>query len=292
MINLQSIYGFLFSAGFHTLLLGILAAGALGPPAEREPPMLVVSQWVAHDLTESVEIELPLLEEARRDVPVVAPPGPAPMAVAEGYLDGVLDGDLPDPSDHIGLSLGLPGGLLDATGGGIGDQEAGASFFGTSVSGRRFVYVVDASVSMAGSRFRKAKRELFRSVCNLRPDQEYYVIFFGLGSYPMYLPECCPDLVPSKPETWRRLHRWMRDVDPRIEGQTNGKAAILQALALEPDAVYVLTDGVFTDDTVVTLLATDDNPIPIHTIAFGSDAARRDLQQIAGKHHGTYRFVR
>jgi len=289
MIDVRAIYGFLVSAGFHAVLVGLLALGTFGPP-RAEPRMLVVSQWASHDPVESLEFEAP----AANDFPVVGPPTADPLVVTAGDLNSPVHGDLPVAADDQVWGLGLPSGLLSASGGGGGSglDEAGATFFGTAVPGTRFVYVVDASRSMAGTRFRKAKRELYRSVSNLRPDQQHYVIFFGYDTYPMYSPELCPSLVPSIPESWKRLSRWMRRVDPNTQPATNGRAALLMALALEPDAVYLLSDGAFTDDTVPTLLMIDDNPIPIHTIAFGNEAARADLQRIAAVHQGTCRFVR
>jgi hypothetical protein len=291
MLHLRTIYGFAASAGFHGVLIGVLAWGTLGPTPEAECPTLVVAQWASHEGVESAELEMPAPSRAACEFPVVAPPTAEPMVVALGDMSRLLSGDLPEPSENAGLGFGVPGGLLSGGGGGAG-LDGVATFFGATVPGTRFVYVVDASRSMAGTRFRQAKRELFRSVSNLREDQQYYVIFFGLDAYPMYFPEPWPELVASVPETWRRLHRWMRHVDPQAQPATNGKSAMLLALALEPDAIYLLSDGAFTDDTAAALLAMDENEIPIHTIAFGSEDARVDLERIAGQHQGTYRFVR
>jgi hypothetical protein len=296
MVDVRAVYGFLVSAGFHALLVGLLALGTFGAPRDEARPTLVVSQWASHEPVDSVEFEVPAPSPAACEFPVIGPPTAGPIALTAGDLDRVVPGDLPAPTHDDSLGLGLPSGVLFGSGGGGvgggGIGEGGATFFGTTVSGRRFVYVVDASRSMAGTRFRKAKRELVRSVSNLRPDQQYYVIFFGFDTYPMYFPQPCPSLVPAVPETWKRLCRWMRYVDPNTQPATNGRAAVLLALALKPDAVYVLSDGAFTDDTVPALLAAGDNEIPIHTIAFGSEHARRDLQRIAEAHHGTYRLVR
>jgi hypothetical protein len=291
MIDARAIHGLIVSAGFHAMLVGVLAVGTLGP-AREEPPTLVVSPWASHDSVGSVEFDVPVPDSAPQEFPVVAPPSSDPIAVTVGQLDSVVPGDLPSRADDRAWGLGLPGGVLSGSGGVGSAGEGEATFFGTTAPGTRFVYVVDASRSMAGDRFRKAKRELFRSVSNLRPDQQHYVIFFGLDTYPMYFPQPCPRLVPSGPEAWRRLKRWMRHVDPRTQPATNGRPAVLLALALEPDAVYVLSDGAFTDDTVPTILAIDDNETPIHTIAFGTEDARGDLRRIAEAHQGTYRFVR
>jgi len=292
MIERRTICGFLTSAGFHAAVVGLLAWGTFGPPREEAPPILVVSQWTSHEPIESIEFEVPLPSSPMRQFPVVAPPSAEPVAVTAGDLTRPIYRDLSVSSDRPAWSFGLSAGAMTGSGGSAGGQEGAASFFGTTVVGNRFVYVVDASRSMAGSRFRKAKRELFRSVSNLRPDQQYYVVFFGLDSYPMYFPQPQPDLVASEPKTWKRLHRWMGYVDPRTQPATNGKSAMLLALSLEPDAIYLLSDGVFTDDTVPALLAMHESPIPIHTIAFGTEDARADLQRIAHKHNGTYRFTR
>ena len=172
MIDVRTICGFGVSAGVHTVLIGALALGTIGPPPEEAPPMLVVSQWASHDSVESVQFELPAPPQATCPFPVVAPPTADPIAVTAGHPDGVLDGDLPEPADDAAWGLGLPGGMLSGSGGGGGIERGGATFFGTTVPGTRFVYVVDASRSMAGNRFRKAKHELVRSVSNLRPDQQ------------------------------------------------------------------------------------------------------------------------
>lgn len=289
MLQLRTIYGFVASAGFHGLLIGVLAWGTFGPPPKTEAPMLVVSQWASHEGVETAELQVPAPARADCEFPVMAPPTAGPMVAAAGEMSRLLCGDLPEPSENVALGFGVPGGLLSGAGG--GGQEGAATFFGTTAPGTRFVYVVDASRSMAGTRFRKAKRELFRSVSNLREDQQYYVIFFGLEAYPMYFPEPWPELVPSAPDAWRRLHRWMRQVDPQTQPATNGKSAMQLALALEPDAIYLLSDGAFTDDTVAALLGMDESEIPIHTIAFGTEDARVDLERIADAHRGTYRFV-
>ena len=292
MFPLRTIYALLASAGFHGLLIGVLAWGTLGPTPEAKAPMLVVSQWASHEGVETEELEIRVPARSDGEFPVVAPPTAEPTVVALGEMSHRLSGDLPRPSENVALGFGVPGGLLSGSGGGGGHPSGAATFFGTTAPGTRFVYVVDASRSMAGTRFRKAKRELFRSVSNLREDQHYYVIFFGLDAYPMYFPDPWPELVASVPDTWRRLHRWMRHVDPQTQPATNGRSAMLLALTLEPDAIYLLSDGAFTDDTAAALLGMDENEIPIHTIAFGTEDARVDLQRIADAHRGTYRFVR
>jgi len=198
MLDVRTVYGLMASAGFHSVVVGLLASGTLRSPEEHKP-MVVVSQWAAHDSVDSVEFEVPIPVQEPCDFPVVAPPTAEPIHVTAGDLGRLLDGDLATPSDDA-WSIGLPEGMLLGSGGGGFGQAGTATFFGTTVAGSRFVYVVDASRSMAGRRFTKAKRELFRSVANLRPDQQYYVIFFGLDSYPRMFPGCFstdPNRIPA-----------------------------------------------------------------------------------------------
>ena len=79
--------------------------------------------------------------------------------------------------------------------------------------------------------------------------------------------------------------------------QTRGKEAMAHALSLRPDAIYLLTDGIFTDKAHDVLLTMEGNPTPIHTIYFDKegfnqrDRAVQILEGIAKKHNGTFRNV-
>ena len=64
------------------------------------------------------------------------------------------------------------------------------------------------------------------------------------------------------------------------------------ALSLQPDAVYILGDGVFTDNTTNQLTLPHDRPTPIFTLGMQVDEkGKGQLTRIAKANHGTYRLV-
>ena len=67
-----------------------------------------------------------------------------------------------------------------------------SSFFGIHADARRVVYVVDASTSMnrpydgeAKTRFGQMKIELAKSILSLKPEQQFFIIFFNEHPIPM-----------------------------------------------------------------------------------------------------------
>ena len=77
-------------------------------------------------------------------------------------------------------------------------------------------------------------------------------------------------------------------------GGTYPLKALLQALSLEPDAIYFLSDGRF-DPAVIEALRiqnpSSSGQIPIHTIAFVNQETIGIMQMIAKNSGGKFRFV-
>ena len=64
------------------------------------------------------------------------------------------------------------------------------------------------------------------------------------------------------------------------------------ALSLRPDAIYVLGDGAFTDDTTNQLTAVHNRRTPIFTLGMQvPDKGKSQLTRIAKANNGTYRLV-
>ena len=64
------------------------------------------------------------------------------------------------------------------------------------------------------------------------------------------------------------------------------------ALSLRPDAIYVLGDGAFTDNTTNQLTVPHNRPTPIFTLGMEvPQKGKVQLAQIAKANHGTYRVV-
>ncbi|MBL9125857.1 MAG: hypothetical protein JNG90_19605 [Planctomycetaceae bacterium] len=165
-----------------------------------------------------------------------------------------------------------------------------ASFFGVDAKGYKFVYIVDASGSMFGRRFAKAHAELVNSLSALDEHQSFYVIFFNFTDYPQYFPLPEDNLAPMSPKNLQRVCDWMaQNVIP--QGETVPNSAISRALALAPDAIFLLSDGEFHDSAAEVVMRENYRRVPIHAIAFESELGAFSLGQIARLTGGTYRFV-
>lgn len=158
-----------------------------------------------------------------------------------------------------------------------------ASFFGVKAEGQLFIYVVDCSGSMIdGDRLERAKRELRRSVAGLQFPQRFKVIFYNDRAVPM------PGALPKPADTASKdqLSRWLHLVVP--DGDTDPRSALSLAVALRPDAVFLLSDGAFPEGTVEAIARINPNRVPIHGIDLAGGAAGDDLKRIAEQSGGRY----
>lgn len=207
-------------------------------------------------------------------------------------------------------SLEQIGTLFVAGGGGMRSSEGvslkkEAMFYGVKARGNRFVFIVDSSNSMRGGKFEDAKRELLYAIRRLSKDQYFYVIFFDADAERMVLddgPDALPaaKMAPATGENMLRLERWVATVQNELK--TNPFDAVEFAMQLSPDAVYLLTDGKFTDKgRTVRYLAREnfrkddlgrrEVKVVFHTIGFHSRDGEDVLKEIAQKYKGTYQFV-
>ncbi|MEM1165137.1 MAG: hypothetical protein AAGI30_02475 [Planctomycetota bacterium] len=157
--------------------------------------------------------------------------------------------DRPDPAQLAAALAPSPAAIPPAGAPAIDPgavQPVPPRFFGvTGGSARDLIYVVDASASMVAT-FPHVLDELERSIRRLAPTQRFQVIFFRAGRY--ISAEHPNDTRSGGPKT--RLIRatrghidhvaaWMRTV--RVEGTSNPLLAMDTALALQPDAVFLLS---------------------------------------------------
>lgn len=193
------------------------------------------------------------------------------------------------PTGLLGQGIGSGGEREVLSGTGLGSSE----FFGISGTGKTFVYVLDCSDSMnSDNRFERAVEELVYSIRRLSPDQRFYVILYNDGAMPMD----ADDPVPAVVEEFERIESWLNRAVPT--GGTYPLTALEYGLSLEPDAIYFLSDGEF-DPIVIAALREKNRKtkltprkIPIHTIAFASQAGENQMKIIARTSGGKYRFVR
>ena len=216
--------------------------------------------------------------------------------------------DVPDPIGPFGVDDDFNAGF--GSGDGDGDGGGGTSFFGTPRHGRRVVYIVDFSGSMAsdssgGSRLSVLKKELIRSINELPEKMSFAVIFFSHNAWTIDTND--PDAgwnglgdtpsaawYPATPKVKEQYIQRIKKMGPK--GNTAWYPPLKMAFNMipPPDIVYLLSDGEPRDfDQVITELP-DMNPhsIPVDTIAFelpGTPA--RNLMEIAQQTGGKFTLI-
>lgn len=198
----------------------------------------------------------------------------------------------PDEMVHADQKIDLPGlkGLGGAFGlGGIG-AGGGVGFFGTTARGKSFVFVVDCSGSMQGSRFKRAISELRNSISQLEPDQKFQIVFFNDQALPLVHSIHADRLIPANRMELKEVYEWIDNQS--ANGGTIPDDALIRALALKADVVFFLTDAEQVPRNVRNLIAdSNKHGSTVHTIAFGHKGGETLMQGIAADHHGRYRFV-
>jgi len=296
--------GGLISVVLHAALVIMLGVHAIQATHETDDNVLYVisdgrpGERVVERL-QVLEISVPSSVRAQASgqfsSPVSAPsarqdPGALPPAVSLATFAERSSG----PVGDVQSLFGQDGEGLAAAG--TGDE--GAQFFGVRATGNRFVFIVDCSRSMTGTKWEDATRELLSAVERLGPDKWFYVIFFDGESHPMFdskSPE--PDLLAATDENLDRFRRWLATVE--LGFHTRPAASVRFALTLEPHAIYLLSDGEFEDQTAALLreknLVRDEHGRApraiVHTIGFHSRHGQKVLQRIAKEHGGRYVFV-
>lgn len=173
----------------------------------------------------------------------------------------------------------------------------GASFFGAYAPGQRFVFVIDSSKSMLeGTRWSRLRRELIRAIQSLSPDQEFFVVSFDVGMHPMFdLYPPNSSFLPPTDQSLRRLNSWLNQV--QHGSATLPASSIGLALKLQPDAIFLLSDGEIQDNTIQELRfhnrMKDDSgkvkvAIPIHTLLLHSQIGAATLRIIADENDGVF----
>jgi len=157
------------------------------------------------------------------------------------------------------------------------------SFFGIRAQGKTFIYVVDCSGSMAeGGRLARAKQEIRRGVQAMRSPQQFLVIFYNDDPLPM--PGGIP--VGASVDSARQMASWFQLIQP--DGGTDPRGALAQAVALRPDAVFLLSDGEFPKGTVEAVAKGNPRKVPIHCVDLSGGAGGEHLRRIAKDSGGQY----
>ena len=302
--------GWMVSFLLHTLLLSILAAYVSVPQTQQGPLSLVVSMTQAEAEEDDVFVESTAnfemaldaalaVEEVELDEPVEIDLGELLDSSIVNFNDASTASSITDRGDDFAaVDVGESG--QSNTGIPSPGGKEGTSFFGIESKGDRFVYVVDCSGSMSEEdRYQRAIYELHRSLGKLNEDQEFLVAIYNDRIFPMLgtsLTEA--KLIKATVENRAKVIQWMRTQVP--SGFTLPARAMYGALQVQPDAIFLLSDGELGDDTVGMLQNTNLGSksagapkIPINTITLGSTGAGLPtMQTIAEENEGEFIWVK
>lgn len=284
-----SLVAFLTSLVFHVTLLLILAC--LVYTAGKKSRGILV----AAELGESTETGFSVLEsfelKPQADEETVQVQQDFEIDID---LDGLLKPDTIDSGNDSAIDAKLTSVSVDNAIRSlkIEGRERGASFFGSYAEGNRFVYVIDSSRSMKGERWTYACNQLIDSLNGLRPGQEFFVICFDIE--PGFLFGTPPERVKflkAEKDTVTRVRRWLRSRE--LGRATMPASALYYALQLNPDAVFLLSDGELQDNSQGMLRqinsgTSEQRQIPVHTVHLFSLQGRLTLEEIAMENNGSF----
>ena len=270
------------SAAVHVALLLLLAS--LFMKIDEEPKGIVLKASPAsEEMVEEVVIEPTPLEITEPTEPTEEVTPQETLAVAEAvtapdFLAGVSGDAVKPPAEPVAPPAAAKKPVKRTT------------FFGKKVMAINYVFVIDNSNSMTRGRFETALNELMIAVNQLTAKQRFYVIFYSDTAYPMLHPRPATQLVPATPQNKEALRYWLDTVQLCLK--TNGKQAIQAAFNLQPDVIFVLGDGAFTDKAAEHFASMPQKRIPLHTL--GMDVKEQDaasFRLLAEANGGTYRDV-
>lgn len=211
--------------------------------------------------------------------PVVGAGVASPTAPATDARDVVKSGGVRSPGEMI--ASGTPG----------------TAFMGVQDKGTRVIFVVDCSASMSEhNALRVAKSALVSSLQALDSTQQFQVIFFNEQAVPLRLKGESKPILYFATDIFKTLARQSISAQQPNLG-TDRETAIMMALKLNPDVLFILTDA-----GEPLLMARDLKKVAdlnrgrarIHTIEFGEGThlggPENFLQKLARQNGGTWRY--
>ena len=169
------------------------------------------------------------------------------------------------------------------------------TFMNISGVGKTFVYIIDTSSSMAGSRLKVAQGQLKASLRLLQPNQKFAVIFYN-DEHRKRLKLRRQDEQSMYFATDINKELAGHEVDRETAGcGTAHMPALLEAVSLKPEVIYFLTDGDEPELSPAELAEIHRlaGSMTIHVVKFGdgtlSSRGPTWLQRLAHQSNGEYR---
>lgn len=278
------------SIALHLIILMLLSCVFLVNDEKKDGVLIVASPTSEDILVEEIQLETEPVELSEPEE--AAPAETTPVEEIAMEVDEIAD--TPEflasvKSDSIKPPVPEAKPAMNPADG-AGKGLAKPTFFSSSLTARTFVFVIDNSNSMTKGRFETALLQLMLTVKQLTPKQRYYVIFYSDTAYGLMHPKPLKTLVPATARNKRKLEQWLNTI--QLCYLTNGKKAIQAAFDLNPEVIYVLGDGAFTDKAAKHFIKEPHPSITLHTR--GMEVApnlAKDFEQLAKKHRGTYKDV-
>lgn len=210
----------------------------------------------------------------------------------------------------IGVGANVGGAISGIDGRGVGESRGNLAPFGPSTGGgsgknegmfklpggnvKRVIYVSDASGSMLGEQQMLLNSELKRAIDGLRPSQSFNIFFFQRDSYNAI--EKGRLLVASQ-QNKTIAYKFIADCE--LGATSNPIPALEAALELQPELIFLLTDGILSDPERVKAMIAQKNAnkkVAINTILFVNRVVRDEeaqaLKDIAAANNGKFKLVR
>ena len=300
----------LASVVVHLLLFLSLAAGMRGcdgtsaaGPTEQDR---VVGIYVSPDIenVDSTEVvpefqsdEKPNLAAADlQPQDIVKPDPPAELRLPSDSLTAIGIGapaDHPDTFSPDIRKLVTPNGVQPPTESRLGKGET--SFLDIRDTGTSFVYLIDSSGSMYGRQMQFARAQLKASLQRLDRTQRFQIIFYANDPYPMSIKRS-----PGRDMYWAtelNVAAAARLIDQsQPNAGTDHKPAIMAALKLRPEVLYLLTDAdepFLSTAQMKQIAAYNRGNTRIHCIEFGKGPELSIpgwLKELASRNGGKYRY--
>ncbi|MBN2584176.1 MAG: VWA domain-containing protein [Planctomycetes bacterium] len=243
--------------------------------------------------TQAVTKEVKKFIQPRRDLEKSRSLRKSHSEKTSSFVFKMTNNPIPDVSDNrlkavevIGVGGGgfETGGIAGfGTGRGVGGD---AGFFGVGGVASKIVFVVDRSGSMTDS-IMYVKHELKRSIGVLKPNQQFFVIFYSSGP-PKMMP--VRQLLPATEANKQAAYEFIDNIVPI--GQTDPKDSLTEAFKLGPELIYLLTDGEFDKEIVGHIEKLNrGKQVTVNTICFIYSNGEPILMEIANKNNGTYKYV-
>ena len=296
--------GFAFSVFVHTALIGTLMAITMRAPEEVASMGFEAgtSESSADSFEELQPMEVTSTEQISVEMPSETSESSVSLPSAVGLSSSSVNAATATAASSMSSVQASANHAVAASSGRPNPAHANASFFGAGASGNCFCYVIDGSESMRGGPWEAAKAELLRSLSTMKESHRFYIIFFNQKLSAISMPgerEPATTALYATAENLRHAQNWIESL--RIERGAPPNDALLHAIEIEPDAIYLLADGATkidvpgflrTKNRTSDFISGEQVRVPIHAIAFYSpDSGQKLMKQVAAENKGQYIYV-